>query len=96
MQPNISKTLGRIWHVGLLHKPKSYGISVQVCNLTLSFLSNGEPRVILDGKSSHPVVSGGAQGSILGPALFLNGLPGDDIICNTAISTDILLSTSDL
>ena len=36
----ISKTFDRVWHCGLLHKIKSYGISGQVFGLISSFLSN--------------------------------------------------------
>ena len=37
---DISKTFDRVWHVGLLHKLKSYGISGQIFSLIWSFLSN--------------------------------------------------------
>ena len=37
---DISKTFERVWHAGLLHKLKSYGISGQIFGLTSSFLSN--------------------------------------------------------
>ena len=37
---DISKAFNRIWHVGLLCKPKSYGISGQIFGLISSFLSN--------------------------------------------------------
>ena len=37
---DISKAFDRIWHAGLLHKLKSYGISVQMFGLISSFLSN--------------------------------------------------------
>ena len=37
---NISKAFGRVWHAGLLHKLKSYGISGQIFGLISSFLSN--------------------------------------------------------
>ena len=89
---DISKAFDRVWHAGLLHKLKSYGISGQIFGLISSFLSNRRLRLVLDGKSSqeHPVNSGVPQGSILGPALlllYINDLP-DDVICNIAIYTD--------
>ena len=89
---DISKVFDRVWHAGLLHKLKSYGISGQIFGLISSFLSNRQLRVVLDGKSSqeYPVNAGVSQGSILGPTLFLlyiNDLP-DDVICNIAIYAD--------
>ena len=89
---DISKAFDRVWHVGLLHKLKSYGISGQIFGLISSFLSKRRLRVVLDGKSSqeYPVNAGVPQGSILGPTLFLlyiNDLP-DDVICNIAIYAD--------
>ena len=37
---DISKVFDRVWHAGLLHKFKSYGISGQIFGLISSFLSN--------------------------------------------------------
>ena len=37
---DISKAFDRVWHPGLLHKLKSYGISGQIFGLISSFLSN--------------------------------------------------------
>ena len=89
---DISKAFDRVWHAGLLHKLKSYGISGQIFGLISSFLSNRRLRVVLDGKSSleYPVNDGVPPGSILGPTLFLlyiNDLP-DHVICNIAIYAD--------
>ena len=89
---DISKAFDRVWHAGLLHKLKSYGISVQIFGLIYSFLSNRQLWVVLNGKSSqeYPANAGVPQGSILGPTLFLlyiNDLP-DDVICNIAIYAD--------
>ena len=36
---DISKAFDRVWHAGLLHKLKSYGISGQIFGLISSFLS---------------------------------------------------------
>ena len=57
---DMSKVFDRVWHAGLLHKLKSYGISGQIFGLISSFLSNRQLRVILDGKSSqeYPVNAG--------------------------------------
>ena len=89
---DISKAFDRVWHAGLLHKLKSYGISGQIFGLISSFLSNRWLWVVLDGKSSqeYPVNAGVSHRSILGPTLFLlyiNDL-SDDVICNIAIYAD--------
>ena len=89
---DLSKAFERVWHAGLLHKLKSYGISGQIFGLISSFLSNRRLQVVLDGKSSqeYPVSAGVPQRSILGPTLFLlyiNDLR-DDVMCNIAIYAD--------
>ena len=73
MALDISKAFDRIWHGILLQKLKSYGISGQIFDLISSFLSNRQPQVVMDGKSSqeYPVNAGLPQGFILGPKLFL-------------------------
>ena len=89
---DLSKAFDRVWHAGLLHKLKSYGISGQIFGLISTILSNRRLWVVLDGKSSqeYPVNRGVLQGSILGPTLFLpyiNDLH-DDVICDIAIYAD--------
>ena len=70
---DISKAFDRVWHAGLLHKLKSYGISGQIFGLISSFLSSRWLWVVLNGKTpqEYPVNVGVSQGSILGPTLFL-------------------------
>ena len=89
---DISKAFDRVWHAGLLHKRKTYGISGQIFGLISSFLSDRQLHVVLDEKSSQEylVNAGVPQGSILGPTffqLYINDLP-DDVICNIAIYAD--------
>ena len=50
---DISKAFDKVWHAGLLHKLKFYGISSQIFGLISSFVSNRQLRVLLDGKSSQ-------------------------------------------
>ena len=92
MALDISKAFDRVWHAGLLHKLRSWGISGQIFGLISSFLSSGRLRVVLDGKSSqeYPVSTGVPQGSILDPTLFLMyiiDLPAD-VICVIGIYAD--------
>ena len=48
---DISKAFDRVWHVGLLYKLKSYGISGPLLILIKSFLSNRFQRVVLNGQT---------------------------------------------
>ena len=50
---DISKTFNRLSHAGLLHKPKSYGISGQISGLISSFLTNRRLCVVLGRTSSQ-------------------------------------------
>ena len=43
---NTSETFDRVWHAGLLHKHKSYGILGQIFGLIYSFLSNRRHHVV--------------------------------------------------
>ena len=89
---DVSKAFNRVWHAGLLHKPRSWEISSQMLGLISSFLSSGWLRVVLDGNSSweFPVGAGVPQGPILGPTLFLlyiNNLP-DGVIYGIGVYAD--------
>ena len=92
----IYPRLYRVWYAGLPHKRKSYGISVQIFGLVLSFLSNRQLQVILDGNSSldYPVNTRVPQGSILDPILFLLYINDlfDDVIFLLLSMLMILLS----
>ena len=92
MALDISKALDSVWHAGLLHKLKSYGIFGQIFGLISSFLSNRRLRVVPDGQSSqeYPVNAVVPQDSILSPTpflLYINDLP-DDVICDIATCSD--------
>ena len=92
MTLDISKAFDRVWHAGLLHKLRSWGISGQIFALTSFFLSSGRLPMILDGKPSQEclVSAGTPQESILGPTFFLlyiNDVP-DGVICGIGIYAD--------
>ena len=90
MALDISKAFDRVWHAGLLHKLKSYGISGQTFGL-ISFLSNKQLQVVLDGKSlqEYPVNAGVPQGSILSLTVFLRFINDlSDVACDITIYAD--------
>ena len=64
---DISKAFDKVWHASLLHKFKSYGVSVEVFGLISSFLSKRWLWKVLDGKSSqkYPVNTGFLKGLFL-------------------------------
>ena len=89
---DISKALDKIWHKGLIYKIKQNGISGNILNIIIDFLSFRKQRVVLNGQVSHwtSTEAGVPQGSILGPLLFLiyiNDL-SDDLSRNAKLFAD--------
>ena len=92
MEFDISKAFIRVWN----QKLKSSGISGRIFDLILSFRSNRQLPVVLDGKSLQecPVHARDPQDYLLESALFLlyvNEIT-DGVICNISMLL-ILLST---
>ena len=90
MTLDISKALDSVWHAGLLHKLKSYGISSQIFGLISSFLSNRQCFQWFWMKEyssqEYPVQDGDPQDFIVGSTLFLLYIKYLlDVICNIAI-----------
>ena len=73
IQLDFSAAFDRVSHRGLLHKLRSIGVEGQFLSIVSEFSSYRRQRVRLNGKvrASVDVVSGLAQGSILGPWLFI-------------------------
>ena len=89
---DISKAFDKVWHRGLVHKLKSYGISGKLLGTISDFLADRHITVVHEGHSSltHSINAGVPQGSVLGPTLFLlyiNDLP-DRILSELAIYAD--------
>ena len=70
---DISKAFDRVWHRGLLFKLKSVGITGNLLSWFTDYLNNRQQRVVLSCASSTwtSINAGVAQGSILGPLLFI-------------------------
>ena len=60
-------------HSGLLLKLKSIGVGGSVLYVCTEFLSDRRQRVVVECIAIEwiPIISGGPQGSVLGPLLFI-------------------------
>ena len=90
---DASAAFDRVWHKGLLHKLKQFGICGTLLIWLESYLTNRRQRVVIEGNKSEwtYIKAGVPQGSILGPLLFL--IYVNDIIVN--IESEILLFADD-
>ena len=89
---DISKAFDKVWHAGLLHKLKSYGVVGPILGILESFMIERSLKVVLDGQSSplFCINAGVPQGSVLEPTLFLvfiNDLP-DGMLSRIGIYAD--------
>ena len=89
---DISKAFDRVWHAGLLHKLRAYGVGGCIFSIISSFLRERTMKVVLDGQTStvYPLSAGVPQVSVLGPTLFLifiNDLP-DEVLSSICIYAD--------
>ena len=49
---DISKAFDKVWHKGLLHKLKCYGVEGDFYNIIENYLTNRKQKVVLNGQSS--------------------------------------------
>jgi hypothetical protein len=92
---DFSKAFDTVPHKKLLHKLNSYGINGITHKWIGQFLTARKQQVVIDGERSRScsVDSGVAQGTVLGPLLFLyhiNDLPS----CVRLFADDCLLYCS--
>ena len=70
---DLSKAFDRVWHEGLIHKLRLFGIRGRLLSWFQNYLTDRRQRVVLGGKFSDwlTIKAGVPQGSVLGPLLFL-------------------------
>jgi hypothetical protein len=70
---DFSKAFDKVWHRGLLHKKKAYGINGNFIDWFNSYLKDREQKVIKKYSSAYCEISAGiTQGSILGLSYALS------------------------
>jgi hypothetical protein len=75
------KAFDKVPHRRLLVKLRAYGVNGRVLRWIKHWLADRKQHVVLNGKSSDwkSVLSGVAQGSVLGPILFLVFINNPDV-----------------
>jgi hypothetical protein len=69
---DFSKAFDKVWHRGLLHKMKAYGITGNLINWLKSYLKARRQIVIRNNSSAYCEISaGGPHNSVLEPLLFI-------------------------
>ena len=70
---DFSKAFDKIWHRGLLHKMKAYGIDGNLLHWFENYLCDRKQKVVMNNSSSAicRISAGVPQGSVLGPLLFI-------------------------
>ena len=79
---DITNAFDKVWHTGLLHKLKSYGVVGPILRILESFLQERSLKVVLDGQTSPITNAGVPQGSV-----FINDLP-DEVPSRIGIYAD--------
>ena len=70
---DFSKAFDKVWHKGLIHKIKSYGVDSNLLNWFSSYLQDRQQRVVINNSSSSlcNVSAGAPQSSVIVPLLFI-------------------------
>ena len=95
----ISKAFDKVWHKGLLHKLKSYGVEGEFLSSLEYYLRDRKQKVVLNSQNSdwRKINSDVPKGSVLAPLLFLiyiNDLPeGIMSLCKIFANDALILFT---
>ena len=70
---DFSKAFDKVWHRGLLHKMKAYGITGKLVDWFSSYLKDRRQQVVIKNNSSTycEISAGDPQWSVLDPLLFI-------------------------